>query len=227
MTKAILWDNDGVLVDTEQIYYEVTRDVLATVDVELTPPLYHDLFLLQGRGAWHLAEARGLPGHEVERLRDVRNTRYAQRLRDAPLLIDGVARVLQALHGRFTMGVVTSSRLDHFETIHETTGLLPYFDFILTASDVTRVKPDPELYLKAVERSGCRPEECLAIEDSERGLRAARLAGVPCVVVPTALTRGTTFEGAARVLRDAGELLDLLERDTAGEPARLTAHPSR
>jgi len=210
MAKAIFWDNDGVLVDTEQIYYEATRDVLASVEIELSPADYKDLFLWQGRGAWHLAEERGMPKAEVERLRDQRNELYARRLREAPLLIEGVPPVLGALRGRYTMGVVTSSRLDHFEVIHERTGLLPYFDFILTASDVTRVKPDPELYLKAVDRTGCRPEDCLAIEDSERGLRAARAAGVPCVVIPTVLTRGTAFEGAERVLAHVGELIDLL-----------------
>lgn len=216
MTKAIFWDNDGVLVDTELLYYEATRDVLATVDIDLTPAAYKDLFLWQGRGAWHLAEERGLPTAEVERLRDQRNALYGRRVREAPLLIEGVAAVLQTLQGRYLMGVVTSSRQDHFEAIHESTGLLPYFDFILTASDVARVKPDPELYQKAVERSGYRPDECLAIEDSERGLRAARAAGVPCVVVPTALTRGTSFEGAARVLAHVGEIVGLLEGVAAG-----------
>jgi HAD superfamily hydrolase (TIGR01509 family) len=216
MITALFWDNDGILVDTEQLYYEATRDILVTVDIDLTPALYHDLFLLQGRGAWHLAEARGLPKRRVEELRDARNQLYTDRIRRTPLLISGVAPVLAALHGRFRMGVVTSSRQDHFEAIHENTGLLQYFDFILTASDVARVKPDPELYIKAVERAGLPASECLAIEDSERGLRAARLAGVPCIVVPTPLTRGTSFEGAARVLGSITELLAMVDGAPVG-----------
>jgi HAD superfamily hydrolase (TIGR01509 family) len=104
------------------------------------------------------------------------------------------------------MGVVTGSRKDHFDLIHRSTGLLKYFDFVLTASDYTRVKPHPDPYLLAVERSGVGREDCVAIEDSERGLESATRAGIRCIVVPTALTRSGTFVGAHRVLASITEL---------------------
>jgi len=75
--------------------------------------------------------------------------------------------VLDALHGTYVMGIVTSSEPDHFALIHQTTGLLTYFHFVLTASDYMHSKPHPEPYLLAVKRSGCCKEECLVIEDSE------------------------------------------------------------
>jgi beta-phosphoglucomutase-like phosphatase (HAD superfamily) len=84
---------------------------------------------------------------------------------------------------------------------------LPYFHFVLTASDYTHSKPHPEPYLLAVERSGFRPEECLVIEDSERGLTAALAAGLRCIVVPNAFTRGSNFAGAYKVLESLTELL--------------------
>jgi beta-phosphoglucomutase-like phosphatase (HAD superfamily) len=77
MIDAIFWDNDGVLVDTEHLYFEATRDALDTIEIPLTEDDYRELFLLQGRGAWHLAEARGIPPAEVEALRQRRNARYA------------------------------------------------------------------------------------------------------------------------------------------------------
>ncbi len=208
--KAVFWDNDGVLVDSEQLYFEVTRDVMAAAGVALSDEQYRDLFLVQGRGAWHLCAERGLPNEEIVRLRSERNARYSDGLRAASLALPEVEDVLRALHGRYPLGCVTSSRRDHFELIHAQTGFLRYFDFVLTAHDVERVKPDPELYVKAVARSGFRADECLAIEDSERGLHAARDAGVPCIVVPTALTRGCAFEGAERVLPRITAVLALL-----------------
>jgi HAD superfamily hydrolase (TIGR01509 family) len=210
MIKAIFWDNDGVLVNTEHIYYQATQHVLATVGIALTPEQYVELFLVQGRGAWHLAEEKGLTATEIERLRTKRNTFYGELLGRAPLLIDGVAGVLAALHGKYVMGVVTSSRRDHFDVIHRESGLLKYFDFVLTGSDYTRVKPHPEPYLKAVERSGFSQEECLAVEDSERGLAAARAAGIGCIVVPTALTCGSNFVGAQQVLGSITEIVTVL-----------------
>ena len=198
--KALLWDNDGVLVDTEHLYFEATQRVLASAGVELSEQQYIDHFLVEGRGAWHLLEDRGVSAKEIARLRDERNELYGRLLRQGPRAIPGVAETLQALRGRYVMGVVTSSRRDHFDLIHEHTGLLQYFDFVLTASDYPRVKPHPDPYLAAVERSGAGAEACIAIEDSERGLEAATLAGVRCIVVPTALTCGGRFERAHRVL---------------------------
>ena len=212
MIKAIFWDNDGVLVDTEQLYYEATRDILATVDMSLSPAQYRELFLLQGRGAWHLAEERGLPMGEIERLRTRRNDLYSDGLRLKSRALPGVEGVLRALHGRYVMGCVTSSRKDHFDLIHAHTSFLQYFDFVLTASDVSRVKPDPELYVKAVERAGFPAAQCVAIEDSERGLEAALGAGIHCLVLPSHLTSGGAFAGADGLLDRVDDLPEALRK---------------
>jgi HAD superfamily hydrolase (TIGR01509 family) len=207
MIKAIFWDNDGVLVDTERLYFRATQHVLATVGIPLTTVQYIDLFLVQGLGAWHLAADKGLSPSAIEQLRHERNTLYSTLLCQEPLIIAGVREVLNALHGIYVMGIVTSSEHDHFALIHQTTGLLPYFHFVLTASDYTHSKPHPEPYRLAVERSGCRQEECLVIEDSKRGLMSATEAGLRCIVVPSEFTRGSNFAGAYKVLESLTELL--------------------
>jgi HAD superfamily hydrolase (TIGR01509 family) len=210
MTRAIFWDNDGVLVETEHLYFQATQQVLASVGIPLTQEQYLELFLVQGRGAWHLAEEHGIGPGDIDRLRNERNAFYGDLLAQATRLTPDIVRVLDALHGRYVMGVVTSSRKDHFDLIHRTTGLLKYFDFVLTASDFSRVKPDPEPYLRAVDRSGVGPAACVAIEDSERGLESAMRAGISCIVVPTALTHGGNFAGAQRILGSIGEILTVL-----------------
>jgi len=207
MIKAIFWDNDGVLVDTERLYFLATQQVLATVGIPLTKAQYIALFLVQGTGAWHLAADKGVSPRAIEQLRYERNTLYRTLLCQEPLLIDGVQGVLDALHETYVMGIVTTSQQDHFALIHQTTGLLPYFRFVLTASDYTQSKPHPEPYLLAIERSGFRQDECLVIEDSERGLTAAKAAGLRCIVVPSAFTCGSNFAGAYRVLASLQELL--------------------
>jgi HAD superfamily hydrolase (TIGR01509 family) len=211
VTKAIFWDNDGVLVDTERLYFLATQRTLAAAGIPLTREQYVELFLVQGRGAWHLAAEAGHPPSEVERLREERNRLYGSYLDEGDLVIDGVRDVLEALHGSYAMAVVTSSRRDHFAAIHRRTGLLEYFQFALTEGDYARNKPHPDPYLLAVERSGFRKEECLVVEDSARGLIAAREAGVRCIVVPSDLTRGSDFTGAYRVLGRIGELIGALE----------------
>jgi HAD superfamily hydrolase (TIGR01509 family) len=208
--KAIFWDNDGVLVDTEHLYFEATRRVLASVGVALTEEDYRKLFLVQGKGAWHLVEARGLPDSDITALKQRRNAVYAELIAEAPRVLPDVRDVVSALHGCYRMGVVTSSRRDHFEIIHRATGLLPYFDFVVTADDCSRTKPCPDPYVRAIEMSGVDRAAAVAIEDSERGLAAATAAGLRCVVVPSRLTQSQAFDGALRRLDTIREIPSLL-----------------
>jgi HAD superfamily hydrolase (TIGR01509 family) len=198
MIKGIFWDNDGVLVDTERLYFQATRDIMTAAGVPLTEADYREYFLRQGLGAWHLIP--GVSDEQVALLRQTRNDRYSELLRQQACAIDGAAETLAGLHGNYVMGVVTSSRRDHFDLIHERCDLLRYFDFVLTSDDFTRTKPHPDPYLMAVDRSGVDPDRCVAIEDSERGLEAATRAGIRCIVIPTPMTRGGDFAAAARVV---------------------------
>lgn len=215
MIKAIFWDNDGVLVETEHLYFEATRRVLAPVGVVLTEADYLELFLVQGRGAWHLAEDRGLSAEAIERLKEQRNALYSTLIAEAPRLVPGVAGVLAALRDDYRMGIVTSSRRHHFDVIHRATGIVGYVDFVITADDCPRTKPCPDPYLMAIDRSGVSPGACIAIEDSARGLRAAIGAGLRCVVIPSGLTRAQAFDGALAVLKSVVELPDLLRSSAA------------
>jgi HAD superfamily hydrolase (TIGR01509 family) len=210
MIKAIFWDNDGVLVDTERLYFDATRQVLASVGVTLTKELYTELILVQARGAWYLAEAKGVSLARIEQLRNERNALYSELVRQDHPVIDGVPEVLGALYGHYVMGVVTSSRKEHFDLIHQSTGLLKYFNFVLTGEDYQKYKPEPEPYLLAVHKSGCTKEECLAIEDSERGLVSAKEAGIRCFVIPTELTQSCNFSRADTILKSAKEILTQL-----------------
>ena len=81
MFKAILWDNDGVLVETEHLYFQATQHVLGSVGIQLTEEQYIELFLVQGRGAWHLAEEHGIAPSDIDRLREERDALYGRWLR--------------------------------------------------------------------------------------------------------------------------------------------------
>lgn len=208
--QALLWDNDGVLVDTERWYFQATREVLAEVGIELTEALYFEHFLASANGVSHIAGLRGFSETEIARLRKIRNELYEHHLRNQPLPIPGVLETLQSLRPHFTMGIVTSSRRTHFETIHHRTGFLEFFDFAITADDCENCKPAPDPYLQAIVRSGFPAPNCLAIEDAPRGVVAARAAGLDCWVVPTALSRYADFSGATRIVSGVAEVASLL-----------------
>ena len=108
------------------------------------------------------------------------------------------------------MGIVTSCLKAHFDIIHEGTGLLPYFDFVLAREDYQKSKPDPEPFLTAVTQNGLRREECIIVEDSARGLAAAEAAGIRCIVVPNRLTHKSNFSGAYRVVKNVQQAADIV-----------------
>ena len=104
------------------------------------------------------------------------------------------------------MCIVTSSRADPFAAAHRSTGLLPFFEFVLMRECFGNCKPDPEPYLCAVERLGLSKQECLVIDDSERGLRAAKAARLACWVIPHGLSRRGSFAAADRVLASIADV---------------------
>ena len=217
MVKTILWDNDGLLVDTEQLYFSATRDVLSEVGIELTLDMFIRISLIHGESAFDLAAEQGVSQEAIVKLREKRNRRYADLLKEGVPILDGVKVTLSQLLGKVAMGVVTGSRREHFEIIHQHSELLHYFDLVLTREDYRRSKPDPDPYLTAIKTYGIEREHCLVVEDSERGLAAARAAGIRCIVVPNPLTKEGDFSGAYRVfqtIREVGEeVLNLFSRN--------------
>jgi HAD superfamily hydrolase (TIGR01509 family) len=120
-------------------------------------------------------------------------------------LVPGVFDLVRRLAERYRLAIVTSAEPEPFARSHARTGLLPFFELVLTRADTIRAKPDPDPYLLAVRRLGLPGARCLVIEDSERGLRAAKAAGLACWVVPSGLTRGSDFGAADAVLPNLGE----------------------
>lgn len=208
--QALLWDNDGVLVDTEPLYLRANQETLRPLGIDLTESVFQDLSLRQGRSVFELASDRGMGADEIEELRRVRNQRYMELIDEGVQVLDGIRACLKHFHGRRPMGIVTSCQPDHFERIHRSTGILEYFDFVLASGDYDRHKPHPDPYLAGAARHGIEAERCLAIEDTERGLRAAVGAGMPCIVIPRPLSRSGDFRTAAQVLGSAKELPGLL-----------------
>lgn len=209
--KGILWDNDGVLVDTEHLFYAVNRELFLEHGIDLSEIDFYNWFLAANCGAWHLLSARGVTDLQVAALRVERNARYSQRLRsETNLGVKGIDHVLGNCASRVPMGVVTSANRDHFDIIHDKLDLTRHFQFVLTAEDYRDSKPAPEPYLKGLARLGLGAGECVVVEDSPRGLAAANAAGIACIVLRHRLTGQCSFEGAWRVVDSMDELAGTL-----------------
>ena len=207
--RYLLWDHDGVLVDTERWYFQATREALGRLGVDLRQDIYLD-YMAQGRSCWDLARARGISEERVVRQRHWRDSAYQEFLLTKPIEIEGVRQVLAELRLTHRMAIVTSARRVDFDLIHESSGLLEFFDFALTIEDYARSKPRPDAYLAALQRFGAQRTEALALEDSARGLEAARRAGLDCVVIRSPFTASQDFGAAWRVVDSIREVPALL-----------------
>ncbi|MDQ1832058.1 HAD family hydrolase [Massilia scottii] len=207
MIKGILWDNDGVLVDTEHLFYAVNRELFLEHQIALSEEDFFAWFLADNIGAWHLMAARGATADQIGERRDERNRRYGARLRsETGLAMQHIDSVLSRGASRVPMGVVTSARRADFDIIHAGLDLMRHFRFALTAEDYRHSKPSPEPYLAGLDKLGVAAADCLAVEDSPRGLQAARAAGIECIVLRHRLMRNYRFDGAYRVVDTVAQL---------------------
>jgi HAD superfamily hydrolase (TIGR01509 family) len=216
--EGILWDNDGVLVDTERLFYQSNRELFLSFGVDLSELDFFNWYLADNCGAWHLLAHLGMGEERIAELREGRNRRYSELLLGAAVEpIAGVGELLSALARRVPMGVVTSSMSSHFDLIHSRLDLLRHFRFVLTAEHYTNSKPSPEPYLMGLKRLGLAADRCVVVEDSPRGLQAATGAGIRCIVLRNELTRHYDFPGAWHICDDVAGLHALLHAEVCVE----------
>ena len=209
MLKYILWDHDGVLVDTEYWYFRSTQRALAEMGVHFEKDTYLE-FMPRGQTMWDLARQRGIAEDIIALHRSNRDKYYQEHLRTENIEISGVSEVLKELSQSFLMAIVTTAKKVDFEIIHRDRTIVSYMDFVLANGDYERSKPAPDPYLKALERFGAQPQEAIVIEDSERGLRSAVAAGIACVVIENAFTQSQDFSCATRVVQSIRDLPEML-----------------
>ncbi|WP_028579947.1 HAD family hydrolase [Desulfogranum japonicum] len=209
--QGILWDNDGVLVETEYLFYLANKELLLRYSLELSEEDYFEWYLKRNVGAWHLLSDIGIDEEQISELRAQRNALYSEKIEQAQqLALYGVENLLQTLHGKVPMGVVTSSYKEHFEAIHQRLNMRQYFDFVLANGDYAQSKPSPEPYILGLNKLGKRATNCVVVEDSPRGLQAAKAAGIRCIILRGRVTAGYDFRGAYTIVDNTEELADVL-----------------
>jgi HAD superfamily hydrolase (TIGR01509 family) len=216
--RYIFWDHDGVLVDTEEWYFQATRRALAEVGVNLQRADYQE-FRARGETAWKLARQAQVAEPVIAQHRAHRDAYYQEYLLREEIAIPGVEEVLALLQDRFKMAIVTTSRRADFDLIHRSRSIVKYMEFVLTVEDYQKEKPSPEPYLSALRRFGAAPNEAIVVEDSEQGLKAARAAGIECVIIRNYFFADAhDFAGARHVIASIRELPKVLSDWHAAAP---------
>jgi HAD superfamily hydrolase (TIGR01509 family) len=182
--EAVVFDLDGVIIDSEEVWEEVRRGYVAEYGREFLPDT-QDRMMGMSTGEWsrHLAEEVGVPRTPQQVADDVL-ARMADRYRADLPLIPGSVDAVRRLGARFTLGLASSSARILIDQVLATAGLTDAFAVTLSTEEVPRGKPAPDVYLAAAEKLGRSPRSCAAVEDSSNGLRSAAAAGMAVIAVP-------------------------------------------
>lgn len=211
MKKYILFDNDGVLVETEVWYYEANKRILKTLGLELDLPRYLKI-MAKGGNAWELAYENGISEETIVPYRKKRDILYQEFLRSKNIEIPGVEQILNSLHKKYKMAIITTSRRVDFDLIHENRNIVKYMDFTLCVEEYTRAKPYPDPYLAGLKRFEATGEQTVVVEDSQRGLTSAYNAKIDCVMVKNEFTKTHDFSKANYFIDKLENLEELLEK---------------
>jgi HAD superfamily hydrolase (TIGR01509 family) len=218
--EAVVFDMDGVLIDSEPIWRAVERRVLARVGIHVTD---QDLERTMGVPIQEVVEQwhRRRPWDEPDRREIVRAIveGVAEAVEREVALNPGAreaVRYFRKLGLRLALASSSPRRL--IDAVLALSGLAEAFEVVLSAEEEERGKPDPAVYLSAARELGIPAERCLAVEDSINGVRSATAAGMVCVAVPGASSTDPTFGGADLVLGSLRELDDRVWAATGTAP---------
>jgi len=221
MVKAIIFDCDGVLVDTERDVHRIAfnRAFKALgIDAEWDVPLYGELLLIAGgkERMKHYFEHHGWPDHHygphdalIAELHKTKTRIGAEMIAngEAPLR-PGIARIVdEAIAAGVKLGVCTTSNPQFIDAVLDLLGpeRKARFDFVHAGDVVKKKKPDPEIYELAKQSLGLPVEDCVVIEDSRNGLLAATGAGLPTLITTSTYTVDEDFGEAAKVVSELGD----------------------
>ena len=218
--KAIFFDHDGTLVDSEPVHYQLWRDVLAAHGVALSEALYRDCCagIPTADNAVDLV-ARFAINASPAALAEAKNLATRRFLaHQAFPLMPGVGEVVPLLHDAgWRLAIVTGAGADGVQTTLRQHSLAAFFETVVSGDDVVNSKPAPDCYLLAARRLGLLPSECVAIEDTEHGVNSAAAAGVACLAVPNEMSRHHDFSQATAVFDELSAVVAWLRRGLAAD----------
>jgi HAD superfamily hydrolase (TIGR01509 family) len=184
VTDAVVFDLDGLLLDSEQVWDEVREELTRERGGRWHDRAQADMMGMSSvEWSRYLHDVLGLPEPPEEISAEVVG-RMLARYREHLPLVDGAVAAVRRLAKRWPLGLASSSNREVIDTVLEVAGVASLFRVTVSSEEVTRGKPAPDVYLEAVRRLGVAAEQCSAIEDSASGIRSAAAAGMRVIAIP-------------------------------------------
>lgn len=206
MIKAVIFDMDGVLIDAKEWHYEALNKALALFGYEISR--YDHLVTYDGlptsKKLEMLSIEKGMPRKLHKFINELKQQYTVDKIfTDCHPMFHHEYALSSLKEDGYHIAVASNSIRKTIELMMEKSNLLPYLDFFLSNQDVTKAKPDPEIYLTAIARLGLKPEECVVVEDNHNGIQAAKAAGAHVMEVDTVYD--VNYENITKHIRMAEE----------------------
>ncbi|MCE9635984.1 MAG: HAD family phosphatase [Planctomycetes bacterium] len=203
---GVLFDFDGVIVDSEEFWFRAYSRVLAEFDVSVTREVYAKEWVSLGRGPEYACATFPQITISPDEMRRRRTPIVRDLILAEAELMPHVEATLRRLAMLFPVAVATNSEASVVLPFLEKFGLRPLFREVVTKECYARPKPAPDAFLAAAAAIGMPPSRCVVIEDAEKGVVAAHRAGARCIAIPNSWTTGNDFSTADRVLRSLADV---------------------
>ena len=212
MISTVIFDLDGLLADTEDLHRNAYQKVFAGLGVELSDEQYANHWIRDGKGIEAFLNERNLQIDPMV-VRRRKGRLYEQMVSEGVDPMPGSRELLACLKGRKAMALATSSYPKDAYAVLCAIGFEAFFSCIVAKSDVDRIKPHPDIFLHAADRMGATSQQCVVIEDAEKGVLAAHAAGMKCIAVPNEHTADNDFSKATLVLDSLAQIdCELIDR---------------
>lgn len=209
---GVIFDLDGVIIDSEALQHRAYNTVLARYGIEVDAALYGREWIAAGGGPEYAVRTFALPCTPRE-LREAKDPVYHALLRSEIALVPGARAAIERLGAAFPLAVATNSHATDVDFVLAHFGLRPLFAHVVTREHYRNPKPAPDAFTTAAARLGLPPDRCVVIEDATKGMRAAAAAGCPCIAYPHDYTADNDTSTAAAVIGALDELtVALVER---------------
>ncbi|HLT92268.1 MAG TPA: HAD family hydrolase [Woeseiaceae bacterium] len=207
MPPLVIFDMDGVLVDSEPMHMRLEREMFERLSLPISEAEHQAFVGMSPAGMWGTIKARFDLPHAVDDLVEMDTDVKAREIGATPLEpIDGVEELIADLEDAgCELAVASSSQKRLIEAVTEGLGLRQRFSHLVSAEEVRRGKPHPDVFIRAAELCGRKPADCLVIEDSANGVRAALAAGMKCVGFVNESAGRQDLSGADLVVRNFGD----------------------
>ena len=185
MLKAVIFDMDGVIIDSEPTHTKLENDTYKKLGIEVSEEEHRSFVGATSHYMWGTLKNRYKLNETLEELIEYERSKYFEYLNSDKCeiaLIDGVKELIEDLHENgVNLAIASSSPLNVIETIAKKFQIEEYFQVFVTGDYVKRSKPEPDIFLLASEKLGVNPKDCVVIEDSHNGVCAAKKAGMKCI----------------------------------------------